>query len=228
MIGPIRQPQDYHHFADARSALGIDNAADVLSNFAFVVVGVMGLAFLWRSRGSERLHAYWVLFAATALAGVGSAYYHLAPDDARLVWDRIPIALAVMGLVAAVVGERVSVRAGETLLIPLLVVGAASVLYWGMFDDLRLYGLVQFGGLATVLVLAVLFPSRYTKGETIFLAGALYGLAKLCELQDREIYRLTGELISGHTLKHLLAAMALYVLLWALQRRSVRRERLAV
>ena len=228
MVGPIRQPPDYHHFADARSLLGIENAADVLSSFAFVLVGIMGLAFLRRSRGPEKLHGYWALFAAAALAGAGSAYYHLAPGDARLVWDRIPIALAVMSLVAAVVGERIRVRAGEKLLIPLLVVGAASVLYWAMFDDLRLYGLVQFGGLATVLVLAVLFPSRYTKGETIFLAGALYGLAKLCEFQDREIYRLTGELISGHTLKHLLAAIALYVLLWALQRRSVRRERLAV
>jgi hypothetical protein len=228
MIGPIRQPQDYHRFADARNLLGIDNAADVLSSFAFVFVGILGLVFLLRSRSSERLHAYLVLFAATALAGAGSVYYHLAPDDARLVWDRIPIALAVMSLVAAVVGERISASAGEKLLVPLLVVGAASVVYWALFDDLRLYGLVQFGGLAAVLVLALLLPSRYTKGETIFVAGALYGLAKVCELQDREIYRLTGEIISGHTLKHLLAAVALYVLLWALQHRNVRQEQLAI
>jgi hypothetical protein len=227
VIGPIRQPQDYHRFADTRSLAGIENAADVLSSLAFVLVGVLGLVYLWRNRGPERLDAYWILFAATALAGAGSVYYHLAPDDARLVWDRLPIGLAVMSVVAAVIGERISPAAGEKLLLPLLMLGAASVVYWAMFDDLRLYGLVQFGGLATVLVLAGFFPSRYTKGEMIFVAGVLYGLAKVCELQDRELYRFTGEVISGHTFKHLLAAIALYALLWALQHRSVRREQLA-
>jgi hypothetical protein len=80
MIGPIRQDQDYHRFADGRAFLGIENAADVLSNIPFIVVGAMGLVLLWRSR---EMHAYWLLFGAVALTGLGSAYYHLAPNDAR-------------------------------------------------------------------------------------------------------------------------------------------------
>jgi hypothetical protein len=229
MIGPIRQDQDYHRFADGRALLGIENAADVLSSLAFVLAGVLGLVFLWRNRGSstrfsaaEETRAYWALFCAIALAGLGSMYYHLAPDDARLAWDRGPIAVAFMCLLAAVIAERVDVKAGVKLLVPLVVLGAVSVLYWVAFDDLRPYGLVQFGVLAAVLVLAALFPSRYSKGEALWAAAALYGVAKLFELQDRQIYELTGHWVSGHTLKHLTAAAALCAILWSLERRSLR------
>ena len=37
---------------------------------------------------------------------------------------------------------------------------------------------------------------------------AFYGLAKLLETFDRQIFALDGGLVSGHTLKHLAAAMA--------------------
>lgn len=229
MIGPIRQDQDYHRFADGRAFLGLENAADVLSSVAFVVVGVMGLVFLWRNRGAstrfsaaEEMRAYWALFCAIALAGLGSMYYHLAPDDARLACDRLPIAAAFMCLLAAVIAERVDLKAGVKLLVPLIVLGAASVIYWIALDDLRPYALVQFGSIVAILALCTLFPSRYTKGEMLFAAAALYGVAKIFELQDREIYELTGHWLSGHTLKHLTAAAALYAIFWSLERRSLR------
>lgn len=196
----MRQDQDYHRFADDRALLGMDNAADVLSSLPLVAVGLMGL---------RTLGAYRAFFAAVALAGLGSIYYHLAPDDARLVWDRLPIALAAMALLAAVIAERVSARVGSRLLIPLMVVGAASVLYWARFDDLLPYGLVQFGSLAVVLGVGL-----HSKARALVGAVALYGVAKFFELNDREVYSFTGEWLSGHTLKHLISAAAVYVILW--------------
>jgi ceramidase len=215
MIDPIRQDQDYHRFADARAFLGLENAADVLSNLPFLVIGAMGLVLLWRSRERsprfllpEEARAYWLLFGAVALTGLGSFYYHLAPDDARLVWDRLPIAIAFMALLSAVITERVNAKAGITLLWPLVVIGAASVLYWAAFDDLRAYALVQYGAIAAIFALCVWFPSRYTRGADLLLAVALYAAAKVAEALDAWMYGLGG-LVSGHTLKHLMAALAI-------------------
>ncbi|HEX9183932.1 MAG TPA: hypothetical protein VF876_11790, partial [Burkholderiales bacterium] len=136
---PVLQNQEYHRFADTRALAGVVNAADTLSNLAFLVVGALGLAFLHCERAatsSERFASpreilpYWVFFAGVALTSAGSAWYHLAPDDARLVWDRLPMTIAFMSLIAAVVQERISVRAGAALLWPLVLLGLASVVYW--------------------------------------------------------------------------------------------------
>jgi hypothetical protein len=213
MLDPIRQDQDYHRFADARAFLGVENAADVLSNLPFLVIGAIGLALLWRSRRTrfflrEEARAYWLLFGAVALTGVGSSYYHLAPDDARLVWDRLPIAIAFMALLSAVVTERINAQAGITLLWPFVVIGAASVLYWAMFDDLRPYLLLQYGAIAAIFAVCVWFPSRYTRGADILVAVATYAVAKVAEALDTRIYAF-GEIVSGHTLKHLMAALAI-------------------
>jgi hypothetical protein len=231
MLAPLPQDQAYHRFADSRAFLGVDNAADVLSNFAFLVVGVMGLLLLWRGRAesqrfstAEEMWPYWVFFCAVALTAFGSAYYHLAPDDARLVWDRLPMSVAFMALVAAVLAERVDVKLGVKLLFPLAVIGVATVLYWASVDDLRPYLLVQYGSIAAVLALSALFPSRYTRGEMIFAAAALYAVAKVLEAQDRAVFEFTGGGVSGHTLKHLLAATALYLVLWSVQRRMPRQR----
>jgi hypothetical protein len=228
MIGPLRQDQDYHRFADGRAFLGVENAADVLSNLPFLAVGLAGMVFLWRNRTAtarfsapEELRAYWAFFCAVALASLGSSYYHFAPDDGRLTWDRLPIALAFMCLLSAVIIERMGTGSWK-LLATLTALGGASVLYWSAFDDLWPYLLVQFGSLAAILALCAWFPSRYTKGETIFAAAALYAVAKLVELHDTGIYELTGRTLSGHTLKHLAAAAALYLILWSLARRRLR------
>jgi hypothetical protein len=213
----MRQDQDYHRFADGRTLLGIQNAADVLSSLPFILVGAMGLAWLWRSR--SQLHSYWLMFGAVALTGLGSVYYHLAPDDARMVWDRLPIAIAFMALLSAVISERVSTRAGTVLLLPLAIIGASSVFYWAAFDDLLPYALVQFGAIAAIVALCLRFPSRYTRGSDIFVAVAIYALAKASEMLDARVYALGG-IVSGHTLKHLIAALAVWWLVRMLQLRS--------
>jgi hypothetical protein len=222
---PLLQSQAYHLFADTREALEVPNAGDTLSN----------LAFLWRERaagGNERFRSlremrpYWAFFFGVALTSAGSAWYHLAPDDARLVWDRLPMTIAFMSLLAAVVGERISVRAGSALLAPLVVLGFASVVYWRWSElagseNLRPYLAVQFGSIAVILAIAALYRSRYTEGAAIFALAAAYALAKLFETYDREIYA-SGHWISGHTLKHLAAALGVYLLLLSLRRREPR------
>lgn len=203
--GPIAQPADYHAFADQRSAFGIAHAGDVLSNLAFLLAAAYGA---WRLRGqtwstSERA-AWHVFLCALVLTAAGSSWYHLAPDDARLVWDRLPIALACAALLA------LALRSGLALL--LLAVGAvASVCWWRVTGDLRVYLLLQGAPLVLIPLLqwraGVPAPQRRAFG----LAVGLYVLAKLCEAGDHAGYELLV-VISGHTLKHLLAALAAAVL----------------
>jgi hypothetical protein len=225
MNSRIVQDQTYHFFADSRTFLGIDNAADTLSNLAFLVAGVLGLFFLWRERASggsgrfgaqDEMRPYWILFCAVALTGFGSVYYHLAPDDARLVWDRLPMSLGFAALLSATITERVSARAGLRLLVPLLLAGAGSVIYWRWSalrgaEDLLPYAVVQYGSIATILAIVILFRSRYTHAAYIFGALALYAAAKAAEALDVQIFALGG-IVSGHTLKHLLAAFAVRML----------------
>ena len=231
MIWRIAQDQTYHLFADGRILLGIANAADTLSSAAFLVVGVLGLIFLWRERaagGSRRfvvpaeMRAYWALFASVALTGFGSAYYHLAPDDARLVWDRLPMSFAFTALLAATVAERIRLTLGLQLLAPLLLLGGGSVVYWRWTGNLLPYAAVQFGSIAAIVAIVILFRSRYTRGSYIFGVLAIYAAAKATEALDAQLYTL-GQIVSGHTLKHLLAAAALCWLLRMLQlRRALR------
>jgi len=234
LVPPFAQPENYHAFADQRALLGIPNALDVTSNLAFLVVGLLGLHFVLRGRLSDGSGAFqnsgerwaWgVVFAATALTCCGSSYYHLAPDSPRLTWDRLPMAIGFMGIVAAAVTERISAKAGRLLLIPLCLLGAASVWYWRWsaahgIENLNPYGAVQFGSALLVLLIIALFPPRYTRGRDFFGALVLYALAKVAEQFDRAIFAATGGIVSGHTLKHLLAAAAIFWLLRMLKLRK--------
>lgn len=215
----LPQPLAYHAFADRRAMLGVANFLDTASNLAFVLVGIWGLAVVARRRTAFALAAerwpYAVFFAALLLAGVGSAYYHLAPDNERLFWDRLPIVVGLMALVAAQIVDRISVRAGLALLVPMLIVGVASAVYWRATEragagNLIPYAVLQGYAVLILVAIAWLYPSRYTRGADIYWAFAGYALAKLFELLDREVLAL-GDLISGHTLKHLAAAAAGFV-----------------
>jgi hypothetical protein len=149
------------------------------------------------------------------LTAVGSAYYHLAPDNERLFWDRLPMTVAFMPLIATQIVERINIRAGLLLLLPMLLVGAASVLYWRATEragagNVMPYAILQGYSVVILLLIALLQPSRYTRGTDIYWVFAAYVLAKLLELLDQEILAL-GNLLSGHTLKHLAAAAAGFV-----------------
>jgi hypothetical protein len=217
LVPPIPQPPAYHLAADQRACAAVPNCANVLSNVPFVIIGLLGLVATRHLGTESRLVNPWVrwpyvaLFGGVTLTGFGSAYYHLSPDNARLVWDRLPMTLGFMGLVTALLAERVSVRLGRWLFAPLLAVGAISVLYWYWTEthgagDLRIYGLVQFGSLFTVVLLLVLYPARQP-GTRYLVAGlAAYAVAKVFELADAAVFA-AGGIVSGHTLKHLAAAV---------------------
>jgi hypothetical protein len=224
-LPPLPQDPHYHTFADDRTMLGVPNFLNVASNLPFLVVGVLGLRLLPRPdvvqpNGPIREPAErWplvVLFTGVFLTAFGSGYYHLDPDSDRLVWDRLPMTVAFMGFFASMIGERVGVRAGAWLLWPLVWLGFASVFNWHMGErreagDLRLYGFVQFYPLVTIPLLMYLFPARYTRSGDVIVVLAWYLLAKLLETGpvDHGIYRM-GQVVSGHTLKHLAAAMGAY------------------
>ncbi len=220
-VPPIPQDPGYHAFADRRALLGIPNFFDVASNAVFLIVGALGFAFLARGRGcfidGRERRPYLVFYAAFFLTGIGSAYYHLAPDNARLVWDRLPLAAGFAALLAAQIAERIDVRAGYLGLAPLLLIAIGSVLYWDFTEragrgDLRLYGLTQFYSAALIGLMLLLFPPAYTRARDLLAGLVLYALAKLCEWADRAIFAALG-FVSGHTLKHLIAGVAVAWLL---------------
>ena len=225
-VPPIAQPEDYHNFADARTFFGIPRAWDGLSNIGFLLVGGLGLKFLF-SRESDSTFSdqrerwpYVVLFFGVLLTCFGSGYYHLAPDDARLVWDRLPMTLGFMGLVSAIIAERISVRLGLALLAPLLVLGVGSVFYWQRTDDLRLYAFVQFYPAVLIPLVLWLYPARYAGLRELGLAALGYVGAKALEAADRPVFAFTHGIVSGHTLKHLAAAWGVWWLLRMLQSRK--------
>ena len=216
---PMAQDRAYHAFADQRELLGIANFADVVSNVAFLLVGVAGLQMCVGRRPSGARTCWIVFFAGVALVSLGSAYYHLAPDNGTLVWDRLPMTIASMGLFVAVLAEHVGPRAAR-LLPSALVLGLASVAYWHFFDDLRPYVWVQLAPLLTIPVVIAVYPKRRDGRWHLLAALALYALAKLAESWDGPIFATTREALSGHTVKHLLAALACLVVYAMLAQRS--------
>lgn len=214
-LSPIPQDPSYHRFADSRGVFGLANAGDVLSNLAFLLVGFAGLWLAPRGRAAGQpalLLCYRIFFSGVALTAFGSMYYHLAPDNARLVWDRLPMAVSFMAFFAAVIAELVSDRLGRALLGPLVAVGVASVLYWIFTEqrgagDLRAYALVQFLPMLLIPVLLMLYPRPRGYLQYILALVACYAVSKGLEFADTEIFRM-GEIVSGHTLKHLAAALA--------------------
>jgi hypothetical protein len=227
----IPQPQAYHNFADQRSFLGIPNFGDVVSNVPFAIVGFWGLAFWLRSNSDPNPNnfvdrrerwPYLLVFIGILLTAFGSSYYHLQPNNARLVWDRLPMTIAFMSIVAAIVAERISVRAGLMLLPILVLIGMSSVLQWQLSElrgegDLRFYGAVQAYSILFLLIALLLRP-RYTRSSDLAIMAGFYVLAKILETLDKPIFEM-GHIVSGHTLKHLAAALAGYWVLRMLQKR---------
>jgi uncharacterized membrane protein YeaQ/YmgE (transglycosylase-associated protein family) len=240
-LPPLPQPEAYHAFAETRTVLGIPHFGDVVSNLAFVLVGVLGLVVLFpnrRSAGPRFVHPLeawpWrVAFAAVVLVGVGSAYYHWEPTHLRLYWDRLAMSVLFMAILAAILGERIHPRAGFFALPFLVLLGMAGATHWLYTElqgagDLRVYLLTQVLPIVGGLLLILLYRSPYTRGVDFVMAAGWYLLALVAQQFDQTIHAATAGWLSGHTLKHLLAATAVYWMLRMLRRRQIRDESAAL
>jgi hypothetical protein len=233
---PIPQSLEYHNFADQRTFIDISNFNDVMSNLPFIIIGISELYQIFQQYGrvpfqlpplyngparhmefrtpeirSYQIYTRTMFQLVTIWVGCGSMYYHLNPNNSTLIWDRLPMAVAFMLLLTYVLLRARVIRANNYLLalIILQIVGIGSVLIWAYVDDLRLYGLVQFGSIAWI-VLLLIRGGIDINTEYLWSALSLYIGAKLCEHLDRLIFSLSCCTVSGHTLKHLLAALATY------------------
>lgn len=223
------QPLSYHAFADCRTLFGVSNFFNVISNLPFLLAGGWGLALIFRGGGhftdAREQQPYLVFFLGALLTCFGSAYYHLAPDNPRLVWDRLPMTLGFSGLVAAALAERVDPQSGLRWLWPLLAMGVFTVLYWYGTEragagNVMPYGVYQGWSVLVIVLLIALFPgTRYSAGGYLAWAAVWYGLAKICESLDVQIFRLLGGVVSGHSIKHVLAALGVLAIVWQLRLR---------
>lgn len=224
LADPVAQDPAYHRFADRRTLLAVPNFLDVFSNLAFAVVGIVGLKAVARSQDLGEASVAWrVFYAGVLLTAFGSGYYHLGPNNETLIWDRLPMTIAFMSFVAIVVGEYLSPRLGSRMLVPLLVMGAGSVFYWGWTEslgrgDLRAYALVQFLPMLLIPGIVLLYRERSKLGPYVAGMIVFYIAAKLFEFFDAAVFA-AGGVVSGHTLKHLAAALAPACLLYALRQR---------
>ena len=234
-VPAMPQPLSYHAFADCRTFWAIPNFFNVISNLPFLVGGGLGLALIWRGGGRfldarEQL-PYLVFFLGALLTCFGSAWYHAAPDNARLVWDRLPMTLGFAGLVSAAVAERVDAKWGLRSLWPLLALGVVSVLYWYGTErvgagNVAPYFAYQAWSIVIIVLLIVAFPARrYTHGTLLLWSAAFYGIAKFFEFFDLAVYRALGGTVSGHTIKHLFAAAAVFAIVRQLRLRTTLESR---
>ncbi len=235
LTSAIPQDPNYHLFADTQRLFTVPNCWNVLSNLPFLFVGLWGLSYVNKHDrdvcASELAPAYRVFFVGILLTAFGSGYYHLAPSNESLVFDRLPMTIGFAGLFAIVTGEFVSMRIGRRLLVPLLVIGVASVAYWAVTEsrdvgDLRPYALVQFLPMLLIPIILSMYRSSSESTRYFWIMIAFYVLAKLCEYFDAEIFSFGG-VVSGHTLKHLSASLTPATLLYALSQRRLSRLSLA-
>jgi hypothetical protein len=215
---PPSDPPTYFAFADNRMLWGIPNAGDVLSNLGSLWAGMVGAFLLLRSRGS-----YTPLFFITAtliiaaiLTSFGSAYFHWDPSPETLLWDRLPMTIKFSGIAAMILADRVHPKLGLLALIAAIPIGLFTVTGFAFnWITLKPYIALQFGSLMLVALMMIVQPKGRIKNKSLWAALGFYAAAKIFEVYDVSIYQWSG-FVSGHTLKHIFAAIAIWQLLRAL------------
>jgi Ceramidase len=194
-LPPLRQDPAYHAFADRRALGPVANAANVLSNVVFLIVGVLGLRHTMLQATLPARPAWIVAFAGMALVSVGSAWYHRAPGDDTLLWDRLPMTIGFMGLLAAVLAIPFGERIARLALGPAVVIGAGSVIAWRLTGDLRPYVWVQFAPLLLIGTMVALCPMPPPHRRALLSGLVLYGIAKGCEMADARLFTATAGVV---------------------------------
>ncbi len=218
-VDPIPQDPAYHQFVDSRQMEGLPNFWNVVSNLPFVLVGVWGLLRYPRLTHAESREAYLVMCVGVLLVGVGSSYYHLAPTNSSLLWDRLPMTVAFMAVLSLLLSERLSLAHPRAVLWLLVSAGVASAVYWEWTEsvgrgDLRPYALVQFLPVALMPLMLAMFPRRYLSTSLLLWAFVFYFAAKVFEHFDPQVFHATG-VMAGHAIKHVAAAASALCLVHA-------------
>jgi hypothetical protein len=228
--GPIPQDQSYHAFVDQRELWGIPNFLDVVSNLPFLLVGIAGLLWARLARPVTMRNILNLLFIGFILLTIGSGWYHWDPRDETLVLDRIPIAIIFMSFFCVIIHDHIGEWYAAHLWMVLNLIGVGSVLYWHFTEqaghgDLRPYALVQFFPLVAMPVIMKLYHSRHEHWRHVLFIYLFFGLAKLTEELDEEIFHALNGVMSGHTLKHLFMALAGTMIVVLVKDRSANRMR---
>jgi len=220
----IQQDQNYHNFADQRALFGVNNAFDTLSNLAFIIVGILGLFNFYNNKFIKISNSFSVIlnlfFISIILTGLGSGYYHLSPNDFTLVFDRLALTLVFTFILAMLANVRISERSGFHTLAELIILAPLTVLIWNYNGNLTPYAVLQFGGII-IIVLTLLLTKAQKQSPCFASLIILYGFAKLAEFYDVEIFKLSQNLISGHTLKHLIGAIAVLIFISPLKVKKI-------
>jgi uncharacterized membrane protein YwzB len=220
----IAQNQNYHNFIDQRTFFRIKNASNTLSNLAFIVVGLWGLINFYKNKYIKISNSFSVLlnlfFISIILTGLGSSYYHLSPNDFTLVFDRLALSLTFAVILAMLANIRISERSGFHTLAELIILAPLSVLLWNYNGNLTPYSVLQFGGII-IIVLTLLLTKALKQSPCFASLIILYGFAKVAEFYDVEIFNLSQNLISGHTLKHLIGALAVLIFISPLKIKKI-------
>ncbi|WP_034061702.1 ceramidase domain-containing protein [Lacinutrix jangbogonensis] len=209
IVSPIIQSQSYHDFSDAKTFFKMNNFWNVISNLPFFIVGFLGIYNI--KLITEKKLQYVMFFSSILFVSIGSTYYHLNPNNYTLIFDRLPMTLLFMALSSIIISEFINDKIGKKFLLPMLLLGLFSVLYWVFFEDLSLYVFIQFYPMLVIPIVLVCFKSSYTHAYGYWLLLAFYIIAKGCEYYDVELFTKL-KVISGHSIKHIMSAMGLYVL----------------
>ncbi|KMT66007.1 ceramidase domain-containing protein [Catenovulum maritimum] len=221
LITPIAQDLSYHTFADQTHFCNLTNGMNVLSNVPYFIIGAIGLIKLFSAPKSSRNTLKMSLAISLILVALGSGYYHLAPSNATLLWDRLAMSTCFAALLTLVCYELNSANNTANLNpiasvwklgLALLVACLGSVLYWywselNNLGDLRAYALIQFGGILFIIISLFRLSGNTQRAFFILIIG--YILAKICEHFDQQIYDVLNQTISGHSLKHIISGLAL-------------------
>ena len=227
LVPTVPQDQGYHKFADQRNISGIPHFWNIVTNSPFIVLGITGFFKIQKQDLTgvlpELFRAYLTFFLGLVLTGLASGYYHLDPSNSTLVGDRMAITITFMSFFVLIFAESISPKTASRLLVPLLFLGMSSVVYWNITEklgtgDLRFYALVQFLPMLLIPLMLLFYGSLLSGRRWILAIILVYGVAKIIEMYDHQIYELIG--FSGHSLKHLIASFGAYLFLKGLQVRK--------
>ena len=192
-------PKSYHNFVDKRKFMGVNNTMNVLSNLFFLYPAI----YLLMKQNNDKTKFLALIIFGLAIT---SAYYHLKPNNHTIFMDMIFVISLNTLVLSYFVDENLGYLMG--------ILGISSVVLWNVTNDIRPYTLLQIG-----ILIFCCFKLYETPAKDYILPVIGVGISvRLVEMFDSQIYKLTNKLISGHTLKHILATLQIYIVIQALEK----------